>query len=220
MPSSLPLVALAFVLVQESAPTATRPATRSAAGAAEQTLAALGATVEHFLAESTIQTPTGQPAGHAVVLTRRALVERESTILDQMTTLTGHLPPHDQLAIMKVDGQQVSIRERGNSFTGQGTLTGPAWAWTSIQYSLTLATGGTVDISVEYNPDGYVGKRAYRGPDGAPRLVFQDRGRRISKDCYDVLRTNLRSAAPGSPASRPAVQSRPLRARSRPAGPP
>lgn len=220
--NSLVVTVMGLVLVQASATPATRPAQSAAASrpsalSVEQALSALGADVEHYLAESEIRTPSGQPAGRAVVLTRRALIQREATILDQTTTLTGHLPVHDELAIMKVEGDQVVIRERANLFNGKGTLTGPPWAWTGLTYSLSLATGGAVDVSVDYTPEGYVARRAYRGSDGAPRLVFEDRARRISKDTYEVLRANLREPAAVAPTTRPTAQTRPMPPRTAPA---
>lgn len=201
-----------FLMLAQEAPRSPKvgaqdePTSRPAVSSADAALAALNANVEYYLGESQIRSGDDKPVGTAVVLTRRALIQSENKILDQTTTLTARLAPQDQLAIMEVEGDQVTVRERLNAFAGRGALIGPAWKWTGLKYSIALASGGFVDVVQEYTDAGYVSKRTYLGPDRKPRLIFDESGRRISREFYEVLRINLRDILPASATSRPASQ--------------
>jgi hypothetical protein len=49
--------------------------------------------------------------------------------------------------VMAVTGDAFTLREAGGAFTGSGTLSGPAWQWTSwVSRTTQLAGGSTVEV--------------------------------------------------------------------------
>ncbi|MCU0655241.1 MAG: hypothetical protein MUF64_08120 [Polyangiaceae bacterium] len=155
--------------------------------------------VEYY--EGTSQVFAGPP-GAAPVATNRVLVRRRldrarSTIEEDVVSEQGPgRPLKEYVVTMAVTGSVFSMSERSGAFRGDGTLEGPAWAWTGWASHATLPDGGTVD-----SRDRLVGRnleveKEYRGARGSVRIV--EHFERVEREAYERRRAALGSA-PSSP---------------------
>jgi hypothetical protein len=133
--------------------------------------------------------------GAAPVATMRAVIRRKldparGVIVEQVASEEGRgRPAREYLVTMAVSGSNFSMKERGGAFEGSGSLSGPAWAWTSWESRSTLPDGSTVHSRDLLSEQGLTVEKEVKSPRGA--VVLVERFARIDRESYLRKRAEL-----------------------------
>ena len=97
----------------------------------------------------------------------------------------------DDVERMKPSGVSDTKEQKG-AFSGDGTLSGPAWAWTSWASNTTLGGGGgTLRARSQITERGMAVDKALVAPNGAIRVTFTEDYAAIDGATYELLRAKL-----------------------------
>jgi hypothetical protein len=152
------------------------------------------AKVAYYLGESTVRNADGKALGNLVVLLKRELRPGEARIVETTLLLSSRAgePVQEHVTISTVKGGSFALKERKGTFSGDGTLTGPAWAWTSWTTNTTLAGGGgTLRARNQLTDRGMAVDKTLLAPNGAVRATFTEDHASIDGATYELLRTKL-----------------------------
>ena len=129
--------------------------------------AVLGDTVEHYFGDSTASGITDDWALTTSYLVRRSLFPTESRITEELYN-TGDGSAF--LVEMEVDvaASTFTLAFADGSYTGSGTLTGSAWAWTGWASTSTALDGSTVESTDTLTAQQLVVTKIGRDASGAP----------------------------------------------------
>ena len=146
--------------------------------------------------------PDGRAVGSSGVLVERRTAPDAREVVEVVTTQSRRpgAPPDRYEVHMQVDaaGTGFAMRESSGAFTGDGTLEGPAWRWTSWGSVSRLPDGSRVESSDSLAAGGgalRVRKRV-SGPGGALRITTLEELRRISRGVYEARQAAWRTPSP------------------------
>jgi hypothetical protein len=155
-------------------------------------LALQGPSTTYYLIESTMKLPDGRQAGVSVSLAKRTLQPDAGVIEERVLQLRGTEPAKEFITNIKVDGAKATLSMPETGFTGDATLSGPAWAWTEMQFS--GKTGAqTVEGKDEFRPNGITADKRVLDATGKPVILIHESGATISAAVYEMLRSRLLS---------------------------
>ncbi len=150
--------------------------------------------VAYYLGESTVRNADGKAMGNLVALSKRELKPAESQIVE--TTLLISSRPgeavQEYVTVSKVGGGTFTLREQKGAFSGDGTLTGPPWAWTSWTSTASLGPqGGTLRTRSQLTERGMAVDKVRLAPNGATLVTFTEDHASIDGATYELLRDKL-----------------------------
>jgi hypothetical protein len=148
--------------------------------------------VAYYLGESAVRDADGKPLGNLVVLFKRETRPSESRIVETTALISSRPgePIQEYVATSTVNGTTLSLKEQKGTFSGDGTLAGPAWAWTSWTTNTTLG-GGTLRSRFQVTERGLAADKALLAPNGAIRVTFSEDYAAIDGGTYELLRDKL-----------------------------
>jgi len=157
--------------------------------------------VEHYFGDSTASGATDDWVFTSSYLVRRSLFPGESRITEELYN-TGDATSYVVDLDVDAAAGTFTLAFADGSYTGAGTLTGPAWAWTSWESLSTAQDGSSVSSTDTLMED----------PSLGPRLVVSKLGYTASGDldwtagevftAIDESEWNERFAALPAPSSR------------------
>src|SRR5262249_19990228 len=142
--------------------------------------------------ESAVRDADGKPLGNLVVLLRRETKPTESQVVETTLMISSRPgePIQEYVATSTVNGASLTLKEQKGSFSGTGTLAGPAWAWTSWTTTTTVG-GGSLRSRFQVTERGLAGDKALLAPNGAIRVTFTEDYAAIDGGTYELLRAKL-----------------------------
>lgn len=152
------------------------------------------ASVAYYLGESTVRDADGKPLGNLVVLMRRELRPAESRIVEATLLVSSRPgePIQEYVAVSTVSGATFNLRDQKGSFSGEGTLSGPAWNWTSWSSTANLGPrAGTLRTRAQATERGLAVDKARVAANGAVAVTFAEDYARIDGATYELLRDKL-----------------------------
>ncbi|HEY2157243.1 MAG TPA: hypothetical protein VGH33_16570 [Isosphaeraceae bacterium] len=155
---------------------------------------ASAAKVAYYLGESKVRNADGKPLGNLVALVKRELRPGEARIVESTLLLSsrGGEPVQEHVAVSSVKGETFTVKDQKGAFSGDGTLSGPAWAWTSWTSNTTLGGGsGTLRARSQITERGMAVDKALLAPNGAIRVTFAEDYAAIDSATYELLRAKL-----------------------------
>jgi hypothetical protein len=159
------------------------------------------AKVAYYLGESKVRDADGKPLGNLVALVKRELRPGESRIVETtllVSSRTGE-PVQEHVAVSAVKGGAFTTKEQKGAFSGDGTLAGPAWGWTSWTSNTTLGGGGgTLRARSQITERGMAVDKALLAPNGAVRVTFAEDYAAIDGATYELLRAKLLPGGEGA----------------------
>lgn len=148
------------------------------------------ATIAYYLLDSTIRTANGRQVGSSVSLVKRITQPDKGTIEEHVLSLRGSEPGKELVTILKPDGSKVKISAEG--FEGEGTLSGPEWAWSGMQFTVKMPEQKMiVEGKDEFAADRMSAEKRILGADGQPRNLIHEEGPAISAAVYEALHSRL-----------------------------
>ena len=152
------------------------------------------AKASYYLGESKVRDADGKSLGNLVALVKRELRPAESQIVE--TTLLVSSRPgeaiQEYVTVSKVSGGTFALREQKGGFSGDGTLTGPPWAWTSWTSTASLgAQGGTLRTRSQLTERGMAVDKVRLAPNGATLVTFTEDHASIDAATYELLHDKL-----------------------------
>ena len=129
------------------------------------------------------------PSATRQVLVRRSFDPASSRITETMVTEGPAGSYEEYTAVMTVSGGVFTMEERGGSFRGQGTLTGPPWRWTAWTSHAVMPDGAVVDASDTLSGDKLLVDKTFKGPHGTIHMV--EEYKRIDRPLYNSYRALL-----------------------------
>ena len=153
------------------------------------------ASTVYYLGETQVKTAEGQPLGAMATLMKRDVRPADASIVETSLMLSSKRDEavKEIRAVMRVAGSTFSLKEQGEGFTGNGTLNGPAWAWTSWTTTTRIPgrLGGTLVAKTVVSERGLTVVKAMLGDDGKPRVTFNEDYATIDDATYELLRSKL-----------------------------
>lgn len=152
------------------------------------------AKVAYYLGESTVRNADGKALGNLVVLAKRELRQAESRIVETTLMISSRPgePIQEYVAVSTVNGAAFALKEQKGTFSGDGTLAGPAWAWTSWTSTANLSpNGGSVRTRCQLTERGMAVDKARLAPNGATLVTFTEDYAAIDGGTYELLRAKL-----------------------------
>lgn len=154
------------------------------------------AKVAYYLGESKVRDADGKSLGNLVALVRRELRPAESRIVETTLLVSSRPgePIQEYVAVSTVDagGGAFTLKEQKGTFSGDGTLAGPAWAWTSWTSTAALGPGGDrVRTRAQLTERGMAVDKARLAPNGAVLVTFTEDHAAIDGATYELLRAKL-----------------------------
>lgn len=155
-------------------------------------------TIEAYAGTSEIELPDGRTFPGGQSLAQRTLTPARNMIVEQVVSPGGRpgSPPREFVVEMVVSGNILTMKERSGAFEGTGTLTGPAWAWTSWRTESTLPDGTRVVSEDTRVPDGLTARKTLYGQDGRARTVIRERFTLITPAQFAAKRAEMLGAVP------------------------
>ena len=150
------------------------------------------AETRHYLIEGTMELPTGGRVGTSLSLAKRTVDRTAGKIEEVVLYITGQEPALETTTVIRVEGEKATLSSPG-AFSGQGKLSGPAWAWTRMTYTVKMVQGTTLEGQDDFAPDSMTATKRVLGPDGKLQIIIRESGRVISETLYDLLRSRLKS---------------------------
>ena len=114
--------------------------------------------------------PANQHVGDGTLVARRTTDRARGTITEEVASSFPGQPARRFAVTMTVTGSKFVMTEKGGAFTGEGVLTGPAWAWTEWTSTSRLPDGTTVRSTDRAAADGFDAEKIVTGPDGVDRV--------------------------------------------------
>src|SRR6266481_4080170 len=146
------------------------------------------AETRHYLIEGTMEQPTGRRVGTSLSLAKRTVDRTAGKIDEVVLSMRGQEPALETITVIRVEGEKATLSSPG-AFSGQGKLSGPAWAWTQMTYTVKLDQGTTVEGQDDLAPGSITATKRVLGPDGKLQIIIRESGREISETLYDLLRS-------------------------------
>jgi hypothetical protein len=104
----------------------------------------------------------------------------------------------DVTMTLTVKGQNFTIKDNLGTMTGNGTLQGPAWAWTFLSGDYVIAANGMKIHDEDYMADqnNIAYRKTYYSPaDGKTVVMYSDASlKSITKETFDILVQALKSS--------------------------
>lgn len=148
------------------------------------------ASTAYYLLDSVMSTSSGRAIGSSVSLVKRVTDPGKGTIQEFVVSLRGSEPAKEFITVIRPQGSKVAIS--GDGFEGTGEVSGPAWAWTGMQFTIKMANPNMViEGKDDFGADRMSAVKKILGPDGQPRTVFREEGPAIPAAVYDALRSRL-----------------------------
>lgn len=151
-------------------------------------LAAAGEVEEYFYGQARIITLAAplQADRTPMLLLKKATLPAQGLIVETATTVDDHGKMKDHVVSLKVDGNRLTITAADDSIDGTGSLSGPAWNWNLLQFSMTTRRGKVRIEDVNYRtPDRLIARKVISLPDGRPFMLWDVEARQISRAEYD-----------------------------------
>ena len=148
--------------------------------------------VGYYFGTTTQTLPDGRPAGSMDCLVKRSLYPAEGLLIEiDACVRAGAAKATEFVLVAAVAGSVYRFVELGGAFRGSGTLSGPAWAWTSWKSRSTMGDGGVVESSDRMTGAGIETDKKYFNAAGALVVNMREDLRPISKDDYAERRGKL-----------------------------
>ena len=155
---------------------------------------AWAAETNYYLVEGAMHLPNGRRIGTSVSIVKRVVDREAGKIEETVLSLRGKEPAQEFVTVIRPEGESAKISSPEGVFSGEATLSGPAWAWTKMTFTTKMAKGGTqVQGEDTFAADSISATKKVIGTDGNVQIEIHESGRSISQAVYDILRTRLLS---------------------------
>jgi hypothetical protein len=151
-------------------------------------------TVAYYLGESVARDADGKALGNLVALTKRELRPGESRIIETSLLISSRPgePIQEYVTVSSVNGASFTLKEQKGTFSGEGTLTGRPWAWTSWTSTANLGPqGGTLRTKSQVTERGLAVDKARLAANGAVLVTFTEDHASIDGATYELLRAKM-----------------------------
>jgi hypothetical protein len=147
----------------------------------------------YYLGESKVRDADGKSLGNLVALVKRELRPAESRIVETTLLVSSRAgePIQEYVGVSTVNGAAFTLKEQKGAFSGDGTLAGPAWAWTSWTSTASLGPGGTVRSRSQLTERGMAVDKTRLAPNGAVLFTFTEDHAAIDGATYELLRAKM-----------------------------
>ncbi len=152
-------------------------------------LLAAGASTHCYLIDSVTQLPDGRTVSVSVTLVKRTVDRGAGKIEETVINLRGDDAAKEFVTAIIPAGSKVKIS--GGGFEGSGEMSGPAWAWTGMKFTLDMGKAGKLEGEDVFRADGMEAHKKMYSPDGKLRVLIEERGVGISQAAFDALRSRL-----------------------------
>lgn len=147
----------------------------------------------YYLVEGAIELPTGRRVGTSLSLAKRTVDRAAGRIEEVVLSMRGQDPALETTTVIRPEGETATLTSPEGGFSGQGKLSGPAWAWTHMTFTVKMAQGSTVEGEDEFAAESISATKRVMAPDGKLQVIIRESGRAISEALYELLRNRLRS---------------------------
>ena len=150
--------------------------------------------VAYYLGESVVRNADGKAMGNLVALTKRELRPAESRIVETTLLVSSRPgePIQEYVTVSNVSGATFTLKEQKGTFSGEGTLAGRPWAWTSWTSTANLGPrSGSLRTKSQVTERGLAVDKARLGANGAVLVTYTEDHAAIDGATYELLRAKM-----------------------------
>jgi hypothetical protein len=166
------------------------------------------ATTTFYKGAVTVHLADGRSFPGAVTYVKRTVEPAKGIITElviQASSRKGE-KPREFVVTMKVNGAHFTMTERSQSFSGDGDLVGPAWAWTEWTSRSVMPDGNLVESHDTLVGTGLQTEKKLKDAQGQVQVTLNEDFAAIAKAAFEKARTDiLNPPAEELPTSLPGV---------------
>jgi hypothetical protein len=149
--------------------------------------------VRAYYGGGTVRGPKGEDYGATLTAAKRTIDPEASTIVEEVTNVSGSQPAKDYVVTWKIQGNTFTLEENGGAFTGTGELHGDPWNWDGWTFTTTLDKGmGTVNADEWITGEGLDSEKTFLLPNNSVGARISERVASIPVDEYEWRRSDLK----------------------------
>ncbi len=151
------------------------------------------AETNYYLVEGAMSLPDGRRVGTSVSIVKRVMDRDAGKIEETVLSLRGKEAAQEFVTVIKPEGEHAKIASVDGGFSGEATLSGPAWGWTGMRFTTRMEkTGAVVEGEDTFSSEAIGAVKRVKGADGRVQIEIRESGKAISAAVYEVLRSRLK----------------------------